>query len=66
MNLTRKWFIWTCVFAFASVISFFQINSALADEKNLNGVFTGAGIVFGVIAIYCLIKVIKYGGTPKE
>lgn len=66
MNLTRKWFLIMCGFAFASVISFFQINSAFADKHNANTVFLIAGIVLGVAAIFCLLKVIKYGGTSKN
>jgi len=48
-------------FAFASIISFFQINSAWADDHNFNGFFgwTGLGIVFGLAAVYCLVQVAK-------
>lgn len=53
-----KWWISTVVFAFASVISFFQINSYWADQHNFNGIFgwLGIGIVTGLIAIYSLYK----------
>jgi len=64
MNLTRKWFGLMTVFAFGSVISFFQINSYWADQNNFNGFFgwLGIGIVLGLVAIFCLSKVMKYGG----
>jgi hypothetical protein len=64
MNLTRKWFGLMVVFAFASVISFFQIDSYWADQNNFNGLigWLGIGIIFGVVAIFCLTKVAKYGG----
>jgi len=63
-NLTRRWFGFMVVFAFASVISFFQINSYWADQNNFNGFFgfLGIGIVFGLAAVFCLMKVAKYGG----
>lgn len=55
-------------FAFASVISFFQINSAWADDHKFNGIFgwTGLGIVFGLVAVFCLYKVNKLGGQGKQ
>lgn len=55
------------VFAFLSVISFFQINSAWADKHHFNGLFgwLGLGIVFGLIAIYGLYNVAKNAGTGK-
>lgn len=64
MNLTRKWFGLMVVFAFTSVISFFQINSYDADRLNMNGLigWLGIGIVFGLAAVFCLLKVMKYGG----
>lgn len=64
MNLTRRWFGGLVVFGFACIISFFQINSAWADEHNFNGIFgwLGLGFLFGLIAAFCLYKVAKYGG----
>jgi len=58
---TKKWFAAMSVFAFASIISFFQINSWWADQNKFNGLigWLGLGIVFGLIAIYFLTKVIK-------
>lgn len=52
------------IFAFASVISFFQINSYWADKNNFNGLvgWLGIGIVTGLVAVFCLAKVMKYGG----
>lgn len=52
------------ILAFASVISFFQINSYAADKNNMNGLigYLGLGILFGLGAIFCLTKVAKFGG----
>lgn len=60
---TTKWFLTMTVFAFASVISFFQINSYWADKHNFNGLigWLGIGIVTGLVAIFCLTKVAKQG-----
>lgn len=68
MNLTRKWFGLMVVFAFGSIISFFQINSYSADRNNMNGFFgwLGIGVVLGLVALYCLSRVAKYGGGSKE
>ena len=66
MNKTRKWFVVMTIFAFASVISFFQINSAFADKHNANTAFLIGGIVLGLVAVYSLIKTMKYGGSPKD
>lgn len=58
---TKKWFGLMSVFAFASVISFFQINSWWSDQNKFNGLFgwLGLGIVFGLVAVFCLSKVVK-------
>ncbi len=58
---TKTWFGLMSVFAFASVISFFQINSWWADQHKFNGIlgWSGLGIVFGLVAVYCLYKVAK-------
>lgn len=53
----KTWWTLTVILAFASVISFFQIDSALADEKNLNSLFTTFGVVCGLGAIFSLYKV---------
>jgi hypothetical protein len=62
------WFIFMTVFAFASVISFFQINSYWADQHDFNGLFgwLGIGIVTGLAAIFGLYKVNKLAGTGKQ
>jgi hypothetical protein len=64
---TKQWFAWMVVFAFASVISFFQINSYWADKNNFNGFFgwLGIGIVTGLAAIYGLSKVSKAGSSDN-
>jgi hypothetical protein len=53
-----KWFVFMTVFAFASVISFFQINTVWADENNFNGVFgwLGIGVLCGLISAFGLVK----------
>ena len=55
------------VFAFASVISFFQINSYQADLHHMNGFFgwLGIGIVLGIVAVACLTQVMK-AGSDKD
>jgi len=45
------------IFAFASVISFFQINSYKADLNNLNLMWIGLGVLFAAISIFCIKKV---------
>jgi hypothetical protein len=64
---TTQWFAFMTVFAFASVISFFQINSYWADKNDFNGIFgwLGIGIVTGLLAIFGLSKVAK-AGSGKE
>jgi len=58
---TKQWFAVMTLFAFASVISFFQIDSYWADQNNFNGFFgwLGIGIVTGMVAVFCLLKVSK-------
>lgn len=60
---TKVLFAIMAAFAFGSVISFFQINSAWADAHNFNGIvgWLGIGIVLGVIAAGILIKIAKRG-----
>jgi len=64
MSPAKKWFLLMTVLAFASVISFFQINSYWADQNKFNGFFgfLGIGIVLGLGAIYCLLRVNKEAG----
>ena len=52
-------FLFTVIFAFASVISFFTVNSYFADSHHMNGVFIGAGVVFALLAIFFLSKTAK-------
>jgi len=61
----KKWFTVLVIAAFASVISFFQINSYFADTHKLNGVFKIAGIVFGIIAAYSYYRANKLG-NPRH
>lgn len=61
---TKIWFALMSVFAFISIISFFQINSYWADQHNFNGLFgwLGIGLLTGVVATYCLYRVSKSAG----
>jgi hypothetical protein len=58
---TKTWFGLMTLFAFASVISFFQIDSYWADQNDFNGLFgwLGIGIVTGLVSILCLYNVSK-------
>lgn len=68
MTRQRKFWIATVVLAFASVISFFQINSYASDKAGMNGIFgwLGIGIVLALGAIYCVSKVANPGSTDKH
>ena len=63
-----KWFVFMTVFAFGSVISFFQINSYWADKHNFNGFFgwLGIGIGLGLVAVYGLYKVTKTSNGGRQ
>lgn len=54
------------VAAFISVIAFFHVDSYVADKNGLNPLFIIGGIVFGLLAIGCLYKVVKQGGTSSH
>jgi uncharacterized membrane protein YuzA (DUF378 family) len=49
-----KFWILSGVIGFASVISFFQVNSAKADEHKLNTVWLIAGIILGLASLYTM------------
>lgn len=51
-----RWFTAMVVFAFISIISFFQIDSAWADAHKFNTGWLVIGIVAGVAAVFCLWK----------
>lgn len=57
MNKGMKYWVAMAILAFASVISFFQINSYQADKHHLNGFWTIAGIILALGACFCLYKV---------
>jgi len=63
-----KWYTVLVIAAFASVISFFNINSAFADAHKVNGLFKIAGIIFGLVAAYSYYMANKLGnpGDPKN
>ena len=65
-NLTRKNFIFMCIAAFVAFMLLINTNSYHADKNNLNTTYLIGGLVFAVVAIFFLIKVIKYGTTPNE
>lgn len=65
MNV-KKWFTLMVVTAFISVISFFQINSYWADKHHFNGGWTVIGIVFGLVACFCLYNVKKEAGGGES
>lgn len=64
-NNPEVWGLFTVILAFASVISFFQINSYQADKHDLNGFWTGAGIVIGLGAVFTFIKTISNSGGGR-
>lgn len=58
----HHWMIITVIFAFISVVSFFQVNSAWADAHHFNTGWKVIGAVTGLVAIFCLYKTAKAGG----
>lgn len=65
MNTKTAWVV-VIIAAFASVISFFQINSAWADKHHFNTGWLVIGIVAGIVAIISLIKVVKDWGSSSR
>lgn len=53
---TNQWFVIATIFAFIAFIAFFNIDSALADEKNWNTEFLVGGIISLVLAGLSLLK----------
>jgi hypothetical protein len=53
---TNQWFVIATIFAFLAFISFFNIDSALADEKNWNTEFTVGGVISLVFTTLSLLK----------
>lgn len=60
---TKLLFVFMSIAAFLSIISFFQVNSYLADRKKWNGLFKVLGVVFLAVAVFFLVKVIGQSGT---
>lgn len=52
----NPWFGLSVITAFAGMISYFQINSYSADKHHLNGFWLVTGIVFTLVAGYCMYK----------
>ena len=65
MNL-NQWFAFTGVFFFVGMISFFQVDSAWADEHNFNGIlgWSGIGIASILMAVFGLYK--SYGKSNSK
>jgi putative Ca2+/H+ antiporter (TMEM165/GDT1 family) len=63
----KKWFAVMTITAFIGVISFFHVNSYIADKNKINGLFIVAGVVFSLVAIYSFWQANKFGnpGKPK-
>jgi hypothetical protein len=53
---TNQWFVIATIFAFLAFISFFNIDSALADEKNWNTEFLVGGVISLFLSGICLLK----------
>jgi asparagine N-glycosylation enzyme membrane subunit Stt3 len=62
---TGKAFGFMVLFAFLAILAFCQIDSAHADEKNLNGIYIAATVVLGLVALVFLGKTSK-GGSPSD
>lgn len=62
---TKANFIIMSIFAFAGIISLFQINSALADRKKIGKVFLAVGIICIIIAGIFLYKVVHVAGVSR-
>jgi hypothetical protein len=58
----KLWHVLMGVCAFIAAISFFQINSWWADQHHFNTWWTVIGIIFSILAIGCLVKVVKNSG----
>lgn len=57
------WWVGLIVLAFASVISFFNVDSAWSDaKKGRRGILVAAGVAFAIAAIGFLMMVVKKWG----
>ncbi len=57
----NPWMPFMALFAFGSVISFFNVNSAWSDkigQPKGNRTFIIVGVVLGLVAIFCLYKLV--------
>jgi len=59
MTTGNKWFLTMVASAFASVISFFQVNSYWADKHHFNTGWEVIATIAGLVAIFSLYKVYK-------
>ena len=53
---SNQWFVIATIFAFLAFVSFFNIDSALADEKNWNTEFLVGGVMSLVLSGLSLLK----------
>ena len=56
MKTTSNWWALAVVLCFVSAISFFQIDSAFADENGLNPLFWVLGVSAGLVTAFSLYK----------
>ena len=59
----KHWFYLMVVLAFTSFILFVNVDSAYADEHNLNGLFRNLGIVAGLLS--AIVLAIAYQSQKK-
>jgi cell division protein FtsW (lipid II flippase) len=62
MSTKTSWIV-MIISAILSFISFIQIDSAFADKNHFNLGFIVIGVVLGLVAIGCLVKVAKSWGS---
>ncbi len=60
------WYAIAAVFAFASSISFFQIDSAWADEHHANWLWYTGGFLFAIITFIIIYNVIIMTNKRKD
>lgn len=59
----KHWFYLMVVLAFTSFILLINVDSAYADENNLNGLFRNLGIVAGLLS--AIVLAIAYQSQKK-
>ena len=56
MKTQQSWITATVIATFAGVICFFNVDSAWADDNNMNTALKIAGVAFSALAGYCAWK----------